>query len=64
MIYPCENGSKLNVILFFIFLCLLVPFGYVGGTGRLQTNESMKNEKSPNKIDFDTKNSYKKDDIL
>ena len=64
MIYPCENGSKSNIILFFIFLCLLVAFEFVGGTGRLQTNESMKNDESSNKIDFDAKNLYKKDDIL
>ena len=64
MIYPCENGSKSNIISFLIFLCLLVPFEFVGGTERLKTNESMKNDESSNKIDFDAKNLYKKDDIL
>ena len=64
MIYPCENGFKSNIILFFIFLCLLFPLEFVGGTGRLQTHKSMKNDESSNKNDFDTKYPYKKDDIL
>ena len=71
MIYPCENGSKSNIILFFIFLCLLVAFEFVGGTERLQTNKSMKNDELSNKIDEQNvqlnkieQHSYKKDDIL
>ena len=71
MIYPCENGSKSNIIRFFIFLFLLVPLEFVGGTERLQTNESMKNDESSNKIGEKNvqlnkieQNSYKKDDIL
>ena len=64
MIYPCENGSKSIIILFFILLFLLVPLEFVGGTGRLQANESMKNDESSNKIDLDAKDLYKKDNFL